>query len=458
VGVLVVGVLLVSALLDHFGAGYAGAALYAAAGASWVVWCRGRRPAAALQVGILVLTVSESVLAPAPIRTLAPLLVVGAIILAMILDRELPVWNTTLALMVAIWALVSVTTVLNADLVSSLKAVGVGAMWLAAAVGAQAVRSKVEWRELWATIMVLASVASAIAILESLLQVAVVRTLVAADATGEYVVRGNTILGDWTNRAQATFGHPIPLAVFLAVALVLAFTVRSVVWPARAALVVTFGLGILLTGSRSAFVAVGVGLLVFAVSRLVMGGSSDRRARELWIPIGVAGVALLAATAYFVRAAVTSDFSLLHRGSMVSAVWNVLVDQGTWHTLFGGGYTAVADGFASGAFGPTDAPVIDNGLASSLMMLGVAGTACLVIVLAIGVARGTDSMRAVILTILASFAFFDVLGWHAVSFMLFGAVGLANANAIVRRRGDENQPSSPPAADPINFAPPPSSP
>lgn len=391
----------------------------------------GHRALAALVAGLAVLSVGESVLAPGPASGITPLIVVGLGLLALLLDKpkldDLRGWALPLLLLLVTAALFVLPTVATSDTGRIAKAVGIAALWCALGLLAWKSRNNDEAvQRFFSFVMAVGVVQVAISLCEAA-GASGVRALVAANADGFYEVRSNTILGDWTVRTQGTFGYPIPLAAYLAICLVLAFGCRRIALRGRLALMVLFGIGIVLTGSRSGLVAAGAGVVVILLNRM-WTSRGDAASRRTLVAVGVAILVLLVGVGYLlVRAIASNDFSLFHRLSMVTSTVNFLLSAGPLPTTFGVGYGGIERAIASGALGAAEAPVIDNAYLSAFLTSGLAGGIVLVALIVAAFIRARSSLiRGAIVACAVSFFFFDALQWHVVAALFFIVVGFAS--------------------------------
>jgi hypothetical protein len=304
-----------------------------------------------------------------------------------------------------------------------LKAAGIGLLWPLILLVAASTRPADRGRlvtALWGC----ALAEAVLAVLESLVHVGwLTQSLLASRSDDAYVVRGNRILGDWTNRAQGTTGYPIPLAVLLVVGLLV--TVfgpirrrRALLVPAAALLV----LAILLTGTRSAFVFGGAALALGAVLR-----TRARASRRTTVLVSVAAGAAVAATAgAFLASSLSSkDFSLAHRGGIVESAVQ-LFRLPLLNVLFGSGYNAGPRLQQAGYLTVDTATVVDNALVTQLANTGVVGLALLVGVLVAAYLRAATLGRATIVALALSMLYFDLQYWHLMTLLLWFTVGTAD--------------------------------
>lgn len=389
-----------------------------------IVWFPRSRMLVAISGSMLILLLSRSSLAPGVLTDGAPLLVSIILIIACALSwRELK-FSRYLLPVVALAGMLVIPTMLYGDVLTILKAAGIAATWLLTAFAVSNLH-RGDRRRLLILFVIAGCAQATIAVFESLLKVQFVRDAIAASiASGGYVERPNLILGDWTNRAQGTLGYPIPFAAFLVVVtLVILFggVIKSI--PLRASLASLTVTGILLSGSRSAFVALAAGIGAAVLMSWVRSRASGRTPRSIYW--GLAAFAVLSAVglAFFVKALITDDFSLTHRGGIVEAGWKLL-SLPTPQMLVGTGYDSIQSLFDSGFF-ETDGPAtIDNMLVSQVVTSGVVGLVLLLWTIFAALRRSGVVEAAVLVAVLATFVSYDALGWQISAFVLFTFVGL----------------------------------
>jgi hypothetical protein len=384
----------------------------------------------AFSASLVLLMISRSVLAPTLLSTTAPLWVSGLVFLALVMNfRRIRLPKSTI--IVALLSLMLVVpTVIQTDLGTTAKAVGIGAMWLLVFLGA----ANLDWRlrPRIALALVIAACAQAVlAILESLVKLEIVREHITGSAGEQtYIVRDNLILGDWTNRAQGTLGYPIPFAAFLTAAFFVALlsgVIRNrVVLLSVLLLLMT---GIVLSGTRSAAVALAVGLAAWCVSLLISARVQRKRLPGLLLAIIATLVVGAAGLAFLVRSLLIGDFSLLHRSAVIDTAWG-LGELPLPRLLFGSGYNSASQLFDEGILSTGGLQVIDNALISQVIASGLVGLVLLLVLLVLAVKRADIATRSVLLAIVAFYFFFDVMSWHAMTGILFAAAGFA----ITRKR------------------------
>jgi hypothetical protein len=393
-----------------------------------------------LTASLVLLMISRSVLAPTLLSTTAPLWVSGLVFLALAMNlRRIRLPKSTVIVTLLSLMLV-LPTVIQTDLGTTAKAVGIGAMWLLVFLGA----ANLDWRQrprVALAFIIAACVQAGLAVLESLVKLDVVRDLITGSAGAErYILRHNLILGDWTNRAQGTLGYPIPFAAFLTVGLFVALlsgVIRNrVVLIAILLLLMT---GIVLSGTRSAAVALAVGLAAWCVSLLISARVQRKKLPGLLLAILATLVVGAAGIAFLIRSLLIGDFSLLHRSAVIDTAWG-LGELPLPRLLFGSGYNSASRLFDEGILSTGGLEVIDNALISQVIASGLIGLVLLVAILVLAVRSADIATRSVLIAVVTFYFFFDVMSWHAMTGILFTAIGFA----VTTRRA-----VSTPAAAPV---------
>lgn len=218
-------------------------------------------------------------------------------------------------------------------------------------------------------------------------------------------------------RAQATFGHPLPLAFFLLAALLIAAREMSSTGAARVVVVGTLFVGLLATGSRSALLLT-VMFGVFVIGRRV------NVPLALWI--GALG-ATLAVTFGVASGEVTQRFlasdSLSHRLGAFESVPRLLQWQDTAAIWLGNGVFSAPSLFARGLLQKGEFFAVDNQYVTTLVEGGVVGVVALLWLLVAGF-RSVDTMgRLLILATAAMFLSFDLLFYPTAVVIMGFALG-----------------------------------
>lgn len=385
------------------------------------------RLASALTASLGLLLISRSVVSTEILNTTTPLVVAALIALALVLDRTIKLPRLGTALIAALVVMLVVPTVVQADLTTTAKAVGIGAMWILLFAAA----ANITKRQVIGVLRFVVSIGclqAIIAILESLLNVEVVREFVAGSATTEdYTLRNNVVLGDWTNRAQGTLGYPIPFAAFLVVVvLVVLFSAAIRDLRLKVGIVLLLGVALALSGTRSAVVAAAAGLGVYCVSLAITAWRTKTKAPGIKWAVAATLVLVVAGGAFFVRSLLTGDFSLLHRSAVIEGAFE-LGTLPPLQLLFGSGYNAAPALQDMGFFQTENSSAIDNAFISQVIVSGLLGLVVLIAVIIYAIVKSQNAARAVIAAIVTFFFFFDVFSWHAITALLFFTIGSAFA-------------------------------
>ncbi len=233
--------------------------------------------------------------------------------------------------------------------------------------------------------------------------------------------RANVLLPILTGRSQASFGHPIPFAVFLSVAVLILLHAAIATKRWRFAFGVVAALvGLLLSGTRSAVVALLVALLVYLVANI-------RWRRVLGIAAGAGLIAiggLLTDLPKLLSLDNTfeSSVSFIHR-TLVAESWASLWSQPATQLWIGAGAGATAELFRSGTVrGARNLVYFDNTYISLFALFGLVA-----LVLFAGVLLWSTRGGALAMSVAAFIAVmglsFDEQQWQITLVLLaFGAL------------------------------------
>lgn len=232
---------------------------------------------------------------------------------------------------------------------------------------------------------------------------------------GTFFDDSNKLLGGETIRAQGTTEHPIPYSVVVGVGLV-ALGAR---WTRHAAalrivIVGVLGLGLVLSGTRSTLLAIGVGLayLVF---------SSDAASRALRVTAVVLG-GVVGAIAFF-PTLVGAVGTLMASGSYenrAGALESVprLLGQSLRKVLLGNGVGSELGLYADGLLPQTGFLNLDNQLVTSLATTGLLGVGLLIAVFVVAFVRAPRAGRALIIVMATMLFSFDYLAWNNMTALM----------------------------------------
>lgn len=226
----------------------------------------------------------------------------------------------------------------------------------------------------------------------------------------------NELLPALTGRATGTMAHPIPLGTLLAVAAVLCLTaVRGWSGPVRLLAAVVCTGGVLLSGSRSAALALAVAL----VCTLVVPGVV--RLAPVWRCAGVLAVAVAAVSVDVTSLRAVSSLegtgSLTHRLGALDAAGRLL-DRPVAESLLGSGTGSLRRLFAQGYLQVDGFFAVDNQFVTTLALGGLVGVVALAAAVLVGLLRGDRATRPALLVVVVLFASFDVLQWNATAVLL----------------------------------------
>ncbi|WP_298461444.1 O-antigen ligase family protein [uncultured Cellulomonas sp.] len=229
-------------------------------------------------------------------------------------------------------------------------------------------------------------------------------------------------------RPGGTQGHPIVFGAVAVTATALALARRPRWWPIAAGLTT---LGVAVSGSRSAFLA----LLVVAAVHVLARRERGRLVTRGTVGIAVVGVvaALAAAVAapaaagdlwrsFLLRLQIGGDVSAGARTLRLQLAWEQITrDPATF--LLGAGPGAEQRLLQSARIGDGQAVTLDNFYVSVWLDYGLAAVLALAVPLLVAVVRGRGAGRLVLAVLAVEMAFFYVLTWPAA--MAIGILGWA---------------------------------
>lgn len=221
-------------------------------------------------------------------------------------------------------------------------------------------------------------------------------------------------------RAQGTFGHPLLLSMFLAVAM--ALTARYTFTDSRTKIVLTavFLLGALATGSRSTLLIMVV-LILFAYGRQQMSLLRG-------VLIGAASVALLYLGGFFGSSIVdrfSDSGSVSHRAGALDAVPRLL-SQPFEQVLIGNGWYSREYLFDRGFLQLDGFLAVDNQFVSLLVTAGLLGVALFAAIIVASIWVAPAVLRPALFAAFAMYVVFDVNEFPAPWAMLALLLGLAS--------------------------------
>jgi hypothetical protein len=247
-------------------------------------------------------------------------------------------------------------------------------------------------------------------------------------------------------RAQGLVGHPIILGLVMTFALIFVWrnSIRANV-AIRIALSLGFSFGIVLSGTRSAVLAVALGLvflIIFTPSRM------SGRVRNVIILTILAIPASLNATVRsyvvgIVEGLATSG-SYTHRAGAFDSIPNLLSDlRSPFEVLLGSGVGAEGPLFAKGLLQQDGLNVVDNQLVTTLIVGGLIGAAILLAIILISAGQGSTLVRAMLLIIVILGNAFDLIRWPGPALIFFLVVAMAANKTFSRAAETSFRPDEP---------------
>jgi hypothetical protein len=243
---------------------------------------------------------------------------------------------------------------------------------------------------------------------------------------------GNQLLPDRPPRAQAMVAHPIVFALVIIVAMGLSWlnTVklsRSV----RIALLAVFAAGLVISGTRSAILALAVAVIYLS---LVSEPSVGRRLRNgLVVGIGALALAIIPASAQYVITAVTDlgeSGSYTHRTGAWGELPDLLSRRGWFELLFGSGPGSEQVLFRAGFLQQDGLYVVDNQFVTTIIGAGFIGLLLLLVLLVRTIVVGSTAVRVTVVMLIVMLNTFDLLRWPGPAILVFVCLGLADNPAF----------------------------
>lgn len=389
-----------------------------------------RRLVIALSSSLLLLLLAKSTLSPGILESTGPIWVCVLLGLALGLQAKALDFPRQGLVVLLLALMFLIPTAVQGDLSTTAKAAGISLAWLFAFLASTNLKSS-DRRVLLSVILWAGCFEALIAIGESLLNWAFIRDFIAGSADeGGYIVRPNVILGDWTNRAQGTVGYAIPFGAFIVIAILIAIvsdliSSRSLKW-------ITVGLlsvALLLSGARSAIVALALGIAVLLVVSIVRARKAGRKPPMLVGTLIAFGALVVLGLGFFVKAMLTADFSLSHRGGVVASAANMFTLPAP-QVLFGSGYNSAQKLFDAGILHTEGLGVVDNTFLTQFIFSGEVGVALLLCTIVLAFVRSDVLGRAALAAFTTLFFFYDIFNWHLSTFVLFVFVGYAFSQNI----------------------------
>lgn len=230
--------------------------------------------------------------------------------------------------------------------------------------------------------------------------------------------RVNTIAPWLVGRALGSTGHPIPLGVLAACALVISVWLlveRRAYWSLAIAAGATAAAILVFAGTRSAAIAAGLAIAYLFASKAKL--------RTVLVGAGVAVAA--AAIAYFSGMlgsigldGVKSTDSFVHRAGVLQLLPEIAQRDSLVETLFGTGYNSIAEALRHFSVGVDGIDVFDQEFLRTGWATGLLGLGLLLAAVVVGWRRNDTIGRMLVIIMMVMFASWDALSWN-LGFVLF---------------------------------------
>ncbi|GGL87379.1 O-antigen ligase family protein [Nakamurella endophytica] len=236
----------------------------------------------------------------------------------------------------------------------------------------------------------------------------------------------------WTGRAPGTFGHAIPLGLFMAVAaLLVLFHLRRLRLSVRIGMAALFVLGLMLSGTRSALLSVVIALLFgLCSSRLTRHYLAWRLATCLAaLGFGVfSGVSELVSSL-----GLEGTGSLDHRLAALDAL-DKLFGRSVPELLFGSGAGSISRLFDLGLLQTDNFTAVDNQWVTLFALGGFVGVGCVVGALVASFRGIPPTVRPALISMFLMFFSFDLFD-RLSTLVLF--VAILGCGSLGRWRAEE---------------------
>lgn len=250
-------------------------------------------------------------------------------------------------------------------------------------------------------------VAAAVAVQTAL---AVIEVTVLPEPVWGYMggARDNPFVNNELVRAQGTFGHPIPFAVFCGFALIIAWS-NPARWSQKWRLI-NIGIavaGLVLSGTRSAVLAIALGILV----HVALNTSLTRWLRS-FVLIGMVGVVLFNIDIGISKLAteLMESGSFTHRLGGLSSV-PALMGRPAAEAWFGNGFGSVTQLYDRHLMQQIFMRTVDNMLVYALGTMGIVGLVALLAFSAVTIYLADRTVRAILVMVFAMYFSFDLWTW-----------------------------------------------
>ncbi|WP_265444991.1 O-antigen ligase family protein [Flexivirga meconopsidis] len=256
------------------------------------------------------------------------------------------------------------------------------------------------------------------------------------------VTFGNNITGG-DHRAEAFLSHPIPFSMLIVFALFLAWTPFG---PKNKVLRLLFSVaclgGLVISGSRTGFVAVASVVLISAI-----GPRISSRARGAAIAAGVIAVGVLAYSTTVQEymseaiAKLGNSGSYTHRSNSISSIPQILDLRSGWDLLFGTGIGSEKRPPYVDILNVARFTSVDNQFTSTLVWGGVVALLALAVAVGVAIIWGSSVGRGILVVLVVYMFSFDLLLWAGESVMLAFGLGLAVNGFLAPGKGGFLAPS-----------------
>jgi hypothetical protein len=244
----------------------------------------------------------------------------------------------------------------------------------------------------------------------------------------------NSLLFDAVFREQGLAGHPIVMALILVVAIVLLW--RNSAELSNAGRIIVLALlvwGLVISGTRSAIVALVAGILFLAI---VNARTLGARLRNLGLVVVVTALALTNSVVFSYVASVATGLSesgsYSHRAGALEAVPGLINGLPIGRLFFGSGAGSEPVLFASGFLQQDGFNIIDNQFVTTLVSVGLIGLALIAILIVRTLLLGTPTTRGLLVVMVVMMNSFDLLRWTGPAIVFFAIVALADSHMIGR--------------------------
>lgn len=239
---------------------------------------------------------------------------------------------------------------------------------------------------------------------------------------GTDVILANPFLGGTVPRAQSTMGHPIAAATLVAVGLLMLLLRRKSYRPASFVLLLSvLVVGILLTGTRSVVVAIGLALAFFY---FMSSESRNKAVRYLTVAVIIAAfIAVDLGVSTLVDQLMDSGSYTNRAGALESVP--MLFTRDPSEVIWGSGFGSEPLLFSEGYFQQNGFNIVDNQLVTTLATAGVVGLLGLSAIYLYTFSKAGTYVRTLLIFMTAMLFSFDYLRWHVMVVLLFAIIGMS---------------------------------